>query len=122
MKRTVKVMSPQLIDMPLTPDEKLTELRVAASRGDFAAKVRLECHELAELLIAKNKAYGNSALEPVRIFSQADAVEQIKVRLDDKISRLVRGQAAGEDVTQDLLGYLILLRIAERAGKAGQKP
>ncbi len=73
-----------------------------------------ECEALAEMLIAKNKAYGNSALDPVRFFSKADAAEQLRVRIDDKLSRLARGSAAGEDVVLDLLGYLILLRIAER--------
>ena len=34
------------------------------------------------------------------------------LRIDDKISRLMRGAAAGEDVERDLLGYLVLLRIA----------
>ena len=69
------------------------------------------------MLVAKNAAYGDSALDPVRVFSHADPVEQILVRIDDKLSRLARGSAAGEDVEQDLMGYLILLRIArERAG------
>lgn len=66
-----------------------------------------------ELLLAKNTAYGNSALDPVRIFSTADPAEQIKVRIDDKLSRLSRGHAAGEDVVLDLIGYLVLLLIAE---------
>jgi hypothetical protein len=73
-----------------------------------------ECDSLKELLLEKNKAYGNSALDPVRVFSKASAEEQILVRLDDKLSRLKRGSAAGEDVIQDLLGYLVLLRIARK--------
>jgi len=73
-----------------------------------------ECDALKTMLLEKNRAYGDSALAPVRIFSRADPVEQIRVRLDDKLSRLARGSAAGEDVINDLLGYLILLRIAER--------
>lgn len=81
---------------------------------NFAALLDRELADVRDMLIAKNTAYGNSALDPVRIFSQADTVEQIKVRLDDKLSRLARGQAAGEDVETDLLGYLFLLRIARR--------
>jgi len=73
-----------------------------------------ECDALKAMLLEKNRAYGSSALSPIRIFSKADTVEQIKVRLDDKLSRLVRGSASGEDVVLDLLGYLILLRIATR--------
>lgn len=72
----------------------------------------LKCDELKRLLLEKNRAYGNSALEPMRVFSKADTVEQIKVRIDDKLSRLSRGSAGGEDVVKDLLGYLILLQVA----------
>ena len=70
--------------------------------------------ELRDLLLAKNDAYGNSALDPVRIFSRADPIEQLNVRLDDKLSRLTRGQAAGEDVEWDIMGYLVLKRVAHR--------
>lgn len=80
----------------------------------FREELEREIQDLKEMLLEKNAAYGDSALDPVRIFSRADAAEQIRVRLDDKLSRLARGSDAGEDVVLDLLGYLILLRIAER--------
>jgi hypothetical protein len=74
------------------------------------------------MLLAKNAAYGDSALNPVRLFSQSDAVEQIKVRIDDKISRMVRGhQFATEDTANDLLGYLVLLKIAQARRVAGEQ-
>jgi hypothetical protein len=79
----------------------------------FAADLDQVLGEIRETLIAKNKAYGSSALDPVRIFSKASTREQLLVRMDDKLSRLERGSAAGEDVLLDLLGYLLLLRIAE---------
>jgi hypothetical protein len=82
-----------------------------------ADDIRAECDALCELLLEKNRAYGDSALEPIRLFSKADATEQLRVRIDDKLSRVARGSAAGEDVVMDLLGYFILLRIAERRGK-----
>jgi len=62
---------------------------------DSQALIREECREVERILLAKNAAYGNSALQPVRIFSKADPIEQIRVRIDDKLSRLARGQAAG---------------------------
>lgn len=80
----------------------------------FAQAVDAELGALHSMLLAKNRAYGNSALEPLRIFSQANPVEQLLVRIDDKLSRLARGVALDEDVEQDLLGYLILLRIARK--------
>jgi hypothetical protein len=70
--------------------------------------------EIRTLLIEKNHAYGNSALDPIRIFSKADALEQLNVRIDDKLSRLKRGSNAGEDVILDLLGYLLLYRIQQK--------
>jgi hypothetical protein len=70
--------------------------------------------EVGTMLIEKNAAYGDSALNPVRVFSKASPVEQLLVRIDDKLSRLQRGSAAGEDVVRDLLGYLILLTIARK--------
>jgi hypothetical protein len=90
-------------------------LRITAALPDQAARlIAEECDAIKALLLSKNAAYGNSALDPVRIFSKADPVEQIKVRLDDKLSRLARGSAAGEDVISDLLGYLVLLRVAQK--------
>lgn len=72
------------------------------------------CIELASFLMGKNKAYGDSALDPVRIMSSADPAEQIRVRMDDKLSRIIRGTAAGEDVITDLVGYWVLMKVAEK--------
>lgn len=73
--------------------------------------------DITELLIRKNKAYGNSALDPVRRFSLPTTTpeEMIRVRIDDKLSRLERGGADdGEDTWGDLGGYLVLLHVAKR--------
>lgn len=71
------------------------------------------CDQVKEMLLEKNRKYGDSALHPVRVFSKASPVEQILVRLDDKLSRL-RNRAIDEDedVVMDIIGYLILLKIA----------
>ena len=70
--------------------------------------------EIRDMLIAKNRAYGDSAIDPVRVFSKADAVEQIYVRIDDKLSRVKRGhEYPGDDTISDLIGYLVLLLIAK---------
>ena len=79
-----------------------------------------ECDGIKEMLLQKNAAYGNSALDPVRIFSRASSVEQINVRLDDKLSRLSRGNNAGEDVELDIMGYLVLRRIARKLGDSNK--
>lgn len=76
--------------------------------------------EVKDLLLEKNASYGDAALNPVRIMSGSDAAEQIKVRMDDKLSRLYRGFAFEdtetgnpEDTLKDLVGYYFLLKIAE---------
>lgn len=72
-----------------------------------------KCDELKNLLIGKNLKYGDSALKPARIFSNASSIEQIKVRIDDKINRIKSSGVLSddEDTVMDLAGYLILLRI-----------
>jgi len=85
-----------------------------ANPPSFEQEVTLVLKQLDNMLREKNRKYGDAALNPKRIFSRASAVEQIKVRIDDKLSRLVNEQAdEDEDVVWDLLGYLVLLRIAQ---------
>jgi hypothetical protein len=75
-------------------------------------------YEIEEMLISKNIKYGNSALEPLRIFSKASSQEQLKVRIDDKLSRLkTQDVSEDEDVVNDLIGYLILYKISNKNGK-----
>lgn len=76
--------------------------------------------EIREMLIEKNAAYGDSALSPVRVFSKADVFEQLKVRMDDKLSRISRGHHLSEDVIKDLIGYLFIYRIQQK--KLESKP
>jgi hypothetical protein len=70
--------------------------------------------EVTNLLLEKNAAYGDSALNPVGIFSKGNAVESLCARIDDKLMRIKsRGITdETEDTVQDLIGYLILLKIA----------
>lgn len=79
-----------------------------------AERIHDKCMDLRGLLLSKNLRYGDSALTPIRIFSQADPVEQLRVRVDDKLSRIARGNLNldDEDTIMDLAGYLILLLIA----------
>lgn len=78
------------------------------------------CDSVKTMLLAKNLKYGNSAGNPIRVFSAANAEEQLLVRIDDKLSRVVRGgpeMVEDEDVVRDLIGYLILLLVQrERRG------
>ena len=66
------------------------------------------CNEIRDLLLAKNKSYGDSAIEPDNIFSKLDSAQAICARIDDKL----RLDDKTEDTLDDLIGYLILLKIA----------
>lgn len=88
--------------------------KAKANNPEFGRKLDIVLDEIRTLLIEKNNAYGDSALNPVRIFSKASATDQILVRIDDKLSRLSKGtEYPGDDTYKDLLGYLIILEIAK---------
>lgn len=73
---------------------------------------------VAETLCAKNAAYGDSAGSPRRVFSSVDAATGIRVRIDDKLSRIASGNESGdEDTRRDLVGYLALLHAVESVEK-----
>lgn len=94
---------------------------VALGKPDFTPaqeKIIDKCNELQQLLLEKNRKYGDSALNPCRVFSRANAEEQILVRIDDKLNRIKNRQDdEDEDVIMDLAGYLILLMIAREKEK-----
>jgi len=89
------------------------DLYLHSTSAPSGNKIWHACHEIAQLLIEKNISYGDSALSPNRIFAQSDNVEQLKVRIDDKLNRVKNNQGfAGDNDIDDLIGYLILLKIA----------
>ena len=88
--------------------------------NETESKISVVCDDIKELLIHKNRKYGNSALQPNRIFSKCSATEQLLVRIDDKLNRIMKGAgllATDEDVINDLIGYLVLLKISMASDK-----
>ena len=78
--------------------------------------IKWTCNEIRDLLLSKNEAYGDSALSPENIFSKLDSAQAICARIDDKLSRIanIGLDDATEDTLDDLIGYLILLKIARQ--------
>lgn len=83
---------------------------------NFHQEVYQVLSEITEMLIAKNQKYGNSAIEPLGIFSDLTPEEGLKVRIDDKLKRIKNGSLDkdDEDVINDLIGYLVLLKILHK--------
>ena len=73
--------------------------------------------EIGTMLESKNQKYGNSALEPLAVFSQLSAREGLLVRIDDKLKRIKNGslEKDDEDVVNDLIGYLVLLKMLDNS-------
>lgn len=117
----VRLPSHEPVDDQLITDA-IETLGGKLSVGNVRGLIVQECRAIADLLLEKNAAYGNSALDPVRLFSRSSAIEQLFVRIDDKLSRISRGDCSKvkeeslKVVINDLIGYLILVRVAWRLG------
>lgn len=89
---------------------------------NFHQEVYQVLSEITEMLIAKNQKYGNSAIEPLGIFSELTPEEGLKVRIDDKLKRIKNGSLDkdDEDVINDLIGYLVLLKILHKKDRPNE--
>lgn len=82
--------------------------------NDFELDLLKVTTEITELLISKNKSYGNTALNPSNIFSKLNATEALCARIDDKLARIGNKGITDEteDTVDDLIGYLLLLKMS----------
>ena len=86
-----------------------------------AARIRTKCRCVERMLVAKNASYGDSALKPLAIFGSGDAEANIRARLDDKLARVKNSPGAYvENEIIDLIGYLILLLLANEDKQRGK--
>lgn len=79
-----------LKSQPVTPAEEFTMITSS----------------ICEVLKEKNKRYGNSALNPIKVFNGKSEVGQ---RADDKISRIQNSEVLRKNDVCDLIGYLVLM-------------
>jgi hypothetical protein len=70
-------------------------------------------NSVSEVLIEKNRKYGNAALEPIGLFYKGDSTTSITIRIDDKISRVRNAEELRKNDMFDLLGYSLLLGISQ---------
>lgn len=69
---------------------------------------------MKNLLLYKNRKYGDSAINPKQIFYKGDATNSILIRLDDKLGRIksnTEEQPRVNDVA-DIIGYCTLLLVS----------
>lgn len=65
----------------------------------------------SSFLKEKNIRYGDSALDPIKIFSTNTSRSQISNRLDDKLSRIKHSDELKKNDVCDTFGYIALLMI-----------
>ncbi len=83
--------------------------------NDTQLDITQVCDDIKNMLLDKNMKYGDSAINPIRFLSESSSVEQILVRIDDKLNRIKQGSIIDdEDVINDLIGYFVLLKIARK--------
>ena len=74
-------------------------------------KIKDKCNEIRDLLIEKNKSYGNSVFDKGVLFD-VDHMYAIQSRINDKLNRIKSKEAyMSENDLVDLTGYLILLQV-----------
>jgi hypothetical protein len=90
-------------------------------QNEFEMELYKEIQFLLDMLISKNRKYKNSVSNPKRIFSKANPIEAINVRIDDKLSRIEQqtknNMKDDEDAELDLCGYIILKRVVKKMSK-----
>ena len=87
---------------------------IKKTKYNFNWQLDKTVEKIVKLLKEKNKAYGDTALNPSNIFSKLDSTEAICARLDDKLARIKNKGITDktEDTVDDIIGYLLLLKIS----------
>ena len=97
------------------PEDRSEEKAVSITTED---RLTWLYNRLRDQAIAKNRAYGDSALHPIGLFGSGQAKDAIGARIDDKLSRFKNHHGAfGENDVEDLIGYLGLWLLADEDGK-----
>lgn len=91
-----------------------------SNETDTRNKINEIMEAMEDLLLYKNRLYGNSALNPKQIFYKGDAVNSILIRLDDKLGRIMANTDEKPRINDvaDIIGYCILLLISMGVDKA----
>lgn len=93
--------------------DSLSELAAEAPSGRDILEAGID---IIKMLLEKNIAYSNSAMDPLNILSTATPEEQIKMHIDNKLTRLkYQKEFQNEDSLKDLAGYVILLMVLKKS-------
>jgi|TARA_B100000809_G_scaffold6296_1_gene6391 hypothetical protein len=78
----------------------------------FEDKLTQALKQVHAILMERHENHGDSVFAPVKLFSTISPRERLMVMLDTKLSRYQHGaRELSEENLNDLIGYLILLKI-----------
>ncbi len=116
-----KILVPDVTESEVTMDTvtgmNLADLMGKSPWGDLPP-TQQKIHEIMgamkDLLLYKNQKYGDSAINPKKIFYKGDATNSILIRLDDKIGRVMSNTEEKPRINDvcDIIGYCTLLLIS----------
>ena len=92
--------------------------QISKSPWEDLPSTQQKIHEIlgamTDLLLYKNQKYGDSAINPKKIFYKGDSTNSILIRLDDKIGRIMSNTEEKPRVNDvaDIIGYCTLLLIS----------
>lgn len=89
-------------------------MAVKTTLTETQSKIVEVMEAMKNLLLYKNMKYGDSALNPKKIFYKGDSVNSILIRLDDKLGRVISNMEDKPRVNDvaDIIGYSALLLIS----------
>lgn len=94
----------------LVAQEKAFEIVLTSTQE----RIKEITEAMEDLLLYKNQKYGDSAINPKKIFYKGDSTNSILIRLDDKLGRVMSNTEEKPRVNDvcDIIGYCTLLLIS----------
>ena len=116
-KKEVQPVTDNEVSMDSVIGKNLADLMSKSPWGDLPP-TQQKIHEIMgamkDLLLYKNQKYGDSAINPKKIFYKGDSTNSILIRLDDKIGRIMSNTEEKPRINDvcDIIGYCTLLLIS----------
>lgn len=116
-KGTIQPASVSDVTMDIVSAISLTDQLRESPWGDLPP-TQQKIHEIMgamkDLLLYKNQKYGDSAINPEKIFYKGDSTSSILIRLNDKIGRVKANPDDKPRINDvcDIIGYCTLLLIS----------
>ena len=113
-KQKHKQLMPEIKPEDYNVTENGNVLKLDNADSPTQQKIKDVLEGMKNLLLYKNHKYGDSAINPKKIFYKGDSTNSILIRLDDKLGRVMSNTEEKPRVNDvaDIIGYCTLLLIS----------